>query len=133
MVVFVCFAYDYRKEDVSVLRMINNLKAKPPKQIVDLRDLARGCAEIFGDKPVYYYIENRETKTCTYNQIWENMNRLGQALTKLDLLGKHVAVMGEVHPAYTTTYLSVVNGNGVIVPLDKEISPEEIGGFFVKI
>ncbi len=112
------------------MRMVNNLKAKPPKQIVDLRDLPRGCAEIFGDKVVYYYIENRETKTCTYRQIWDNMNRLGQALTKLGLLGKHVAVMGEVHPAYTTTYLSVVNGNGVIVPLDKDIAVEELNGFF---
>ena len=62
--------------------------------------------------------------------MWRNMNRLGQALIKLDLIGRHVAVMGEVHPAYTTTYLSVVNGNGVIVPLDKDIAPEELNGFF---
>ena len=112
------------------MRMINNLDAKPPKIIKDLRDLPRGCAEIFGDNPLYYYIEDRQTKSFSFSQLWTNMNRLGQALDKLGLLGKHVAVMGEVHPAYTTTYLSVVNGNGVIVPLDKDISPEELNGFF---
>lgn len=112
------------------MRMVNNLKAKPPKMITDLRDLPRSDARVFGDKPLYYYIENGETKSCSHQQLWDNMNRLGQALIRLDLLGKHVAVMGEVHPAYTTTYLAVVNGNGVIVPLDKEIAPEELNGFF---
>ena len=112
------------------MRMVNNLRAKPPKLITDLRDLPRGCAKAFGDKPLYHYFEGREIKTCSFNDIWNNMNRLGQALDKLGLLGKHVAVMGEVHPAYTTTYLSVVNGNGVIVPLDKDIAPEELNGFF---
>jgi long-subunit acyl-CoA synthetase (AMP-forming) len=48
----------------------------------------------------------------------------------LGLGGKHVAVMGDVHPAYTTTYLAVVNGNGVIVPLDKEIGTDQINSFF---
>ncbi len=110
--------------------MVNNLKAKPPKMITDLRDLPRSDARVFGDKPLYYYIENGETKSCSHQELWDNMNRLGQALIKLDLLGRHVAVMGEVHPAYTTTYLAVVNGNGVIVPLDKEIAPEELNGFF---
>ena len=112
------------------MRMVNNLKAKPCKIITDLRDLPRSSAEVFGDKPLYHYIENRETKICTYNQFWRDMNRLGQGLVELGLIGKHVAVMGEVHPAYTQTYLAVANGNGVIVPLDKEIAPEEIQSFF---
>ncbi|MBQ9736106.1 MAG: AMP-binding protein [Clostridia bacterium] len=112
------------------MRMVNNLQATPAKVITDLRHLVKSGAEVFGDKPLYYYIENRETKMCTHAQIWEDMNRLGQALDKLGLLGRHVAVMGEVHPAYTTTYLTVVNGNGVIIPLDKDIAPEELNGFF---
>ena len=110
--------------------MVNNLKAKPSKIITDLRDLPKSGARVFGEKPLYYYIENGQTKSCSHQKIWDDMNRLGQALSRLDLLGKHVAVMGEVHPAYTTTYLAVVNGNGVIVPLDKEIAPEELNGFF---
>ena len=112
------------------MRMVNNLHAKPPKVITDLRDLVRGCAEVFGDNTLYYYMENGERKEASHKDIWRDMNRLGQALVKIGLAGKHVAIMGEVHPAYTTTYLSVVNGNGVIVPLDKDIAPEEINNFF---
>lgn len=112
------------------MRMINNLHAKPPKLISDLRELVKRASEEYGDKTLYYYIEDHQTKSFSYNEIWNNMNRLGQALTKLELVGRHVAVVGDVHPAYTTTYLSVVNGNGVIVPLDKDIAPEEMHGFF---
>ncbi len=112
------------------MRMVNNLKAKPSKIITDLRDLPRSSANVFGDKPIYHYIENGERKSYSYNQMWVDMNRLGQGLSALGLLGKHVAIMGEVHPAYTATYLAVVNGNGVIVPLDKDIAPEELDGFF---
>ena len=112
------------------MRMINNLHAKPPKVISDLRDLVRSGAEVFGDNTLYYYIEDHERKEASHNDIWRDMNRLGQALLKLGYCGKHIALMGEVHPAYTTTYLAVVNGNGVIVPLDKDIAPDEINNFF---
>ena len=112
------------------MRIVNNLHAKPPKIISDLRHLVYSGAEVFGDKVLYRYIENQEEKQFTYNELLENMNCLGQALYHLGLSDKHVAVMGEVHPAYTTTYLAVVNGGGVIVPLDKEIDLEDLGGFF---
>ncbi|MBO5754664.1 MAG: AMP-binding protein, partial [Clostridia bacterium] len=113
------------------MRMVNNLHAKPPKVITDLRDLVKSGAEAFGDNTLYYYLEKGERKEASHNDIWRDFNRLGQALVKLGLAGKHVALMGEVHPAYTTTYLSVICTNGVIVPLDKDIAPDEINNFFV--
>lgn len=112
------------------MRMINTLHAKPPRIITDLRDLPRGCAARFKDKPLYHYFEDHTTKQYTFNELWRDMNRLGQGLFHLGLRGKHIAVIGDVHPAYTTTYLATVNGNGVIVPLDKEIGTEQFDSFF---
>ena len=112
------------------MRMVNNLKAKPPKIAKDLRDLVKTSADAFGDKLLYTYIENQEQKQYTYNELWSNMNNLGQALYHLGLSDKHIAVMGEVHPAYITTYFAVVNGGGVIVPLDKDIALADLNGFF---
>lgn len=111
------------------MRMVNNLHAKPCKVITDLRDMVSGSAEKFGDKVLYYYLVNGEQKTFTYQQLWDDMNALGQALIHLGLGTHHVAVMGEAHPAYITTYLAVVNGNGVIIPLDKDIETEQVNGF----
>lgn len=111
------------------MRMVNNLHAKPCKIITDLRDLVHGSAELFGDKILYYYLEDGVQKEFAYRRLWEDMNAVGQAFIELGLGGHHIAVMGEVHPAYITTYLATVNGNGVIVPLDKDIAVEQLNGF----
>lgn len=111
------------------MRMINNLKADPPKIINDLRHLVKTSMEAFGDKDFYTYKEHNEIKHYTYTDIWENMNRLGTAFAVKGLMGKRIAVIGELHPGWITTYLATVNGGGVIVPLDKEIDEEHLIGF----
>ena len=112
------------------MRIINSFKdAAPSKVITDLRHLVQSSAEVFGDKVLYYYFENDEKKEFTYNDLWENMNCLGTAFAELGLMGKHIAVIGETHPSWIVTYLAAVNGNSVIVPLDKELLEDQIVGF----
>ena len=100
-----------------------------PKMISDLRDLVVSNAEKFGDTPLYHYKENKEIKTFSHKDQLEQMNALGTAFAKLGLMGKHIAVIGETHPNYMTTYFATVNGGGVIVPLDKELELEQIANF----
>ncbi len=101
------------------------------KIITDLKDLIVTSAELFGDKPRYVYKDKKQgcEVSYTYNQFLDDMNSLGTAFSKLGLMGKTVVVIGETHPAYIVTYFSVVNGNGVIVPLDKEVSDDEVAAF----
>lgn len=102
--------------------------------ITDLRDLAVSAAERFGDKARYIYKDKKKKAevTFTYNDFVKEMNQLGTALSRLDLCGKTVAVIGETHPAYIVSYFAVVNGNGIIVPLDKEINDEELVNFLIR-
>lgn len=102
------------------------------KIITDLRHLVVSSAELYGDKPRYIYKEKREEKTVTYNDILNAMNNFGTALSALGLMGKTVAVIGETHPGYVISYFTVVNGNGMIVPLDKEINNEELVNFLLR-
>lgn len=102
------------------------------KIITDLRHLVVSSAELYGDKPRYIYKEKREEKTVTYNDILNAMNNFGTALSALGLMGKTVAVIGETHPSYVISYFTVVNGNGMIVPLDKEINNEELVNFLLR-
>ena len=58
------------------MRMINNLKADPPKIINDLRHLVKTSMEAFGDKDFYTYKEHNEIKhylrnVKSYVYIWE--------------------------------------------------------------
>ena len=108
------------------MRMINNLKgARPPKVITDLRHLVVSGAECFGDKTLYFYRDvNGEEAEYSYNRLSEEVQYIGTALYKLGISNKAIAVSGDTHPRYIATYISVVAGNGCIVPIDRDISVE---------
>jgi len=100
-----------------------------PEMIKDLRDLVNSNARMYGDKPLYIYKEDGEDKTFTYNDNLREMNALGTAFAELGQMGGRTAVIGDTHPSYMTTYYAAVNGNGVIVPLDKELNEEQLFNF----
>jgi len=110
--------------------MPKKLKAlQHPKMIKDLRDLVVSNAQMYGDKALYIYKDNGEDRTFTYNDNLNDMNRLGTAFAEIGQLGKVTGVIGDTHPSYMTAYYATVNGNGTIVPLDKELGDEQLIGF----
>lgn len=111
------------------MRMINNLHAKPAKIITSLRDLVDSSARAFADKVLYRYNEDLTTKSYTYNDLERGVHAIGTALMALGLSGKNIAVIGENHPYYATSYLATVTAGATIVPLDKELSEEQIAAF----
>ena len=112
------------------MRMINNLKgARPSKVITDLRHLVKSNAEQFGEKTLYRYKDGDTFAEYRYNQLWEEMNALGTALASRGLMGKGTAIIGDIHPHWICTYLSVINGGGYSVPIDKELALEQIVAF----
>ncbi len=111
------------------MKFLNTLSADPPKQITDLRHLVYSSAEKFKDKPLYLYIEDGVEKKFTYTDLARDMDYLGTAFYALGIGGARVAVIGETHPKWITTYYATVNGGGVIVPLDRELKIESIIGF----
>lgn len=121
---------DRPKEEIQKLRMINNLKgAKPSKVITDLRHLVKSSADQFGDKTLYRYKDGDKFVEYPYKRLWEEMNAIGTALAERGLMGKGVALIGDVHPRWICTYLSVINGGGYSVPIDKELAMEQIVAF----
>ncbi len=111
------------------MRMLNNLKAKPPMLFDDLRDMVYKCEAKFGDKLLYAYTENETEKKWTYRDLKSNLDAIGTAFAKLGILGKRVAIIGDTHPMYTTIYLATVTSNGTIIPLDKEIALSQVAAF----
>ena len=118
-----------RKEVVSIKK-----QTYEDKIITDLRHLIVTSAALYGDKARYIYKDKkaRSEKIFTYNDFLNEMNRFGTAMSRIGLMGKTVAVIGETHPAYIVSYYAVANGNGMIVPLDKEINDEELVNFLIR-
>ena len=98
--------------------------------IVSLRDLYSKHASLRGDKVVFrYYAKDGNIDTLTYSQYKTKTDRIAAGLDAVDLAGKRVAIIGETSPEWFCTYLAVVSSGGVIIPLDKELVVDEIGGF----
>ena len=107
----------------------NHNSDKTVADFKNLRDMVYKSQAAFGDKTLYIYTEKNQTKEWTYNDLRNNMDAIGTALSTVGFMGKRVAIIGETHPMYTTIYLSVVNGNGTVVPLDKELEFEQVVAF----
>ena len=101
------------------------------RSITDLKHLVKSAADIYGDK-VYLRYKGEgpdEIVDVTFNDLDKYIDRLGTAFYSLGLAGKHIAVIGETSKEWIATYLATVNGGGVIVPLDKELTEDEIKNF----
>ena len=71
------------------------------------------------DKEVKY-------KNITYKQFDEDIDSLGTAFVDLGLKGKRVAIIGKNRYEWIMSYLAVVNGTGIVVPLDKGLPEAEV-------
>ncbi len=98
------------------------------RPIKDLKDMIKSSAVLHGDKNAFLVKNGPGGKylPITFNQLNQEMDALGTAMFELGLCGKKIAVIGENRYEWVLTYLTVVNGIGVIVPLDRELPPAEI-------
>ncbi len=101
-----------------------------PKEVPSIRDLVVDSAALWPEKDVYVYkVSKDEEVHFSYARLKEECEQLGTALNVLGIQGGHVAVISETSAKTTVTYLGTVGSGGVIVPLDKEVSPEQLVNF----
>lgn len=96
------------------------------EQISDLKEMVEKCDKNYGDKNAINQIYDGNITDKTFSQLAFDINAFGTALMELGLGGKHIALIGDNCYEWIVTYLSVVNGVGVIVPIDKDLPANEI-------
>lgn len=62
----------------------------------------------------------------TYQTLAKEVNYLGTAYIDFGLKGSRIAIIGKNRYEWVVNYLAVMNGTGIVVPLDKSLPPEEI-------
>ncbi len=98
------------------------------KEFKNIREVIRNSVEKYGDNNAFI-IKNEDKTTytyITYKKMQEEINKLGTALLKLGFKGKRIAVIGKNRYEWALGYYAVVNGLGLVVPLDKGLPKEEI-------
>jgi len=81
---------------------------------------------------IAFKIKNKDSKgnisytEITYKQFGEQINALGTALINNGLKNKRIAIIGKNSYEWILTYLAVINGVGIVVPLDKGLPEQEL-------
>ena len=100
------------------------------EKIMDsLKDLLNVRFDKYADKPAFIEKtdDSKEFNKVLYKEVKESINALGTImLEKFNLKGEKIAVIGENSSKWYETYLAVVCGVGIIVPLDKELPANEV-------
>lgn len=99
------------------------------KRITNLRALIDFRALESADTVVFGWTKGKQTnKEITYSQLKVQTEALGTAFFELEIRNSRVAILGENSYNWLLTFFSVIGGNNVAVPIDKELSVEEIEG-----
>ena len=100
------------------------------KPFENIKDIIKNSVEKFGEKNAFI-IKNKNGKEITYTNItykefYDDINYLGTALINRKLKGEKIAVIGKNRYEWVTSYLSVIDGVGIIVTLDRGLPEKEI-------
>ncbi|HNX15728.1 MAG TPA: AMP-binding protein, partial [Oscillospiraceae bacterium] len=100
--------------------------------LTDLREVLNRALLLYGDKTVLRESQNGEIAQYSCKNIVDDVNALGTALLDYGFADTHIALVGENSYNWFITYMAVVCGLGVIVPLDKELQDEDLKNLALK-
>lgn len=94
----------------------------------NLRQLMEDRAVNLPDKPVFSYMDYRKEKkyNISSSQFLNEMQQYGTWLFAQGYRKTKIAILGENSYQWLLSFLSVIGGNNIAVPLDKELSPKAI-------
>lgn len=101
---------------------------KTSRPITDLKHMLNTSVELYADNVAFRqrFVKDEPFREITYREALDTVNGLGTALIAHGLKGKRISVIGENCYQWATSHLAAVCGTGVVVPLDKELSAQEL-------
>jgi len=98
------------------------------RPITDIKHMLETSVKLYGERPAFWVKKDRgaDYSPITYGETLEDVNGLGTSLIEGGLKGKKIAVIGENCYEWAVSYLAVICGTGIVVPLDKELPTNEI-------
>lgn len=97
-----------------------------------IRDIINNSSNKYKDKIAIREKKNKKIVSYTYGQLRDDVYALGTKLIDMGLKDKHIAIVGENSYNWIVSYLAIITGVGVAVPLDKELDSEQISKLLEK-
>ena len=107
---------------------MKNIPLYEVTKIENLRDVIKKRLHEFPENPVFMVKEKKGGKyiSISTEKYDHDIDSLGTAFMNLVPKGSRVAILSETRYEWYVTYLATTNGTGCVVPLDKELHPDEI-------
>lgn len=98
------------------------------REIKNIKQLLNESCELYADRPAFWIkkFKGDEYHPITYNMLKHDVEAIGTKMLDMGLSGRRIAVMGQGCYEWFVTYLAVVNGVGVVVPVDKELEADAV-------
>ena len=113
---------------------MKNIPLYEVRKVRTIKDVLDTSTTLFSDKTAFLVKRkgNENYQPVTFRQFKTEVDALGTALIDLGLKGGRIAIISENRYEWAVGYMAVVNGTGVIVPLDKELPENEIENLLVR-
>ncbi len=98
------------------------------REIRTVREMIYGSRDINPDNPALWVkkVRGGEYIPIDYTLMTHDIDALGSKLVESGMIREKIAVMGANSYEWIVTYMAVIIGGGVVLPIDKELSPGEI-------
>lgn len=99
--------------------------------IDDIRSTVEESARDFSDKTAISYKVrpgDKDVVRISFRQWRDDVRNLGTALISRGLREKNIALVGENSYGWCCSFYAVMASGAVVVPIDRELAPEDIGG-----
>lgn len=104
------------------------LRYKTGRPITDIKEMFESSVRKYGDNVAFRqkFKKGEPYTEITYKEALEDVNGLGTALINMGLKGKRISIIGDTNYQWESTYLAVIGGVGIVVPLDKELGRDDL-------
>ncbi len=95
-------------------------------EFTTVKDVVEVVAKTYQDNPVFRYKQGKEVKEKSKEEFVTDVRRLGQMFHEMFPKGSHIALLGKTSYEWLSCYFAIMNSENVTVPLDKELSQEDL-------
>ena len=113
------------------MKVDGKIKLYEAERFRNLREMITSSVKKYKDKVAFVIKHKKDDKNFTYEEktfedLDSDIKGLATGLLDLGLEDKRIAIIAKNRYEWCTSYLAVVNGVGIVVPLDKSLTDEEI-------
>ena len=103
--------------------MKKDLPLREKIEFPNVREMVRGCANMYGDRVAYSYRikpSDKDAVTKTYIELRDDVAALATEFIARGYQGKHIALIGKLSYSWVLCYYATLSIGSVLIPLDRD-------------